>query len=197
MAPPNNFRIARLTWQMQRDTRTFDNTLHLYRAAGWTLADLISACNQAKTWWTTFAQPQLPNTVGLYNIHGQVYDPTGNPYVYDLAVSPVTYGALTNDSEPANVTLSCSLRAGLAGRAYRGRIYWPGFVVTDTNIDDTVASARLAGISNAIVGLLVAFASGTTPVIFHRNDNLFSTIIGTVMENVLDSQRRRLPKRGT
>jgi hypothetical protein len=65
--------------------------------------------------------------------------------------------------------------------------------------DDTITSA--------LVGLLGTFAmqwlntfgvngSNGTLVIFHRNDNLFSTVRALVIESILDSQRRRLPGRG-
>ena len=196
MPPPDNFRICRVTWVYQKDSRRFNNTLHLYKSTGWTPTDLVSAASAAHTWFTTFLKPTLSNLVGLANIHLQVYDPHGNPYVYDSAVSPVEFGTVSTETEPGNVTMSMSLRAGLAGRAYRGRMYHPGLTTTATNIDDTIQSGFLTAAATALSGLLTAFPAGMVPVIFHRNDNLFSTIVAWVVENILDSQRRRLPGRG-
>jgi hypothetical protein len=199
MPAPNNPNVARVTYMMHRGTRVVENTFHLYRSAGWTYDSLLLSLEAAYTLWNTYAKPAIPSSIGLYNIHGVVYDPNGSPWVADRPVVPEMPGGVTTGTEPGNVTVTVSERANLAGRAYRGRIYWPAIGQGMVAGDDTITSA--------LVGLLGTFAmqwlntfgvngSNGTLVIFHRNDNLFSTVRALVIESILDSQRRRLPGRG-
>lgn len=182
---------------MGRDTRQIVNTVHFYRSAGWTLADLVTLGAALETWWATFYKPMVTANYQLNNIHMQVYDPTGSPYVLDRPTTPPIVGTRTGTAEAGNVSLSLSLRAGLAGRAYRGRIYLAGLGETDVNVNDTVVSSLVALAANAVTALIgSSLPPGTAAVIFHRNDNLFSTIVAGVIENIVDSQRRRLPGRG-
>lgn len=197
MAPPNNFRVCRASIIMQRDTRQIVNTVHFYRSAGWTIADLTNLGAALQTWWTNFYAPMVPSQYALVNIHMQVYDPTGSPYVLDRNVSPAVGGSRGSTPEAGNVSLSLSLRAGLAGRAYRGRIYLAGVNEGDVSSTDIVSSGLVALAANALTALIgPSLPAGTSAVIFHRNDNLFSAIVAAVVENIVDSQRRRLPGRG-
>jgi hypothetical protein len=184
---------------MLRATQLVENTFHLYRPLGWTYANLIQACEDAYTLWSTWFKPAIPSNISLYNIHGQVYDPNGSPWVYDRSVSPPLAGTLTGTDNPGNVTVTLSERANLAGRAYRGRVYWPGLVQAHVAADDTLTSTALIMLANVAVQWLAQFpiTGGTGAlVIFHRLDNLFSTVQSIVLEKVVDSMRRRLPGRG-
>jgi hypothetical protein len=197
MAPPNNFRIVRASFIMQRDTRQIVNTCHFYKSAGWLPADLVTLGAALQTWWTTYYAPMVPSSISLVNIHLQVYDPTGNPYVYDRNVSPPVVGGRGSTPEAGNVSLSLSLRAGLAGRAYRGRMYLAALPTGDTAVNDVVSSFLISLAATAITALIgPSLPPGVAAVIFHRNDNLFSTVVAGVIENIVDSQRRRLPGRG-
>jgi hypothetical protein len=92
-----------------------------------------------------------------------------------------------------------SERANLAGRAYRGRIYLPSISESDVIFNDTISAALISGVAAFASGFLAAFPPGGangTLSIFHRNDNLFSTVLSIVVEALIDSQRRRLPGRG-
>jgi hypothetical protein len=198
MAAPNNPNIARFTMVFNRDTRTMVNVFHVYHSTGWTTGNLSTVCEALVVWYNSYYKPCLPTFVSLVNIHAQVYDPAGSPWVFDRPVSPPVAGTRAGEIEPGNVTIAVSLRAAYAGRAYRGRFYIPGLQVGDTNVDDTITSALLALLANAATAFLFTnLPAGYTPVIFHRRNNLFSTIVSYVTENILDSQRRRLPKRGT
>ena len=141
----------------------------------------------------------LPASISLFNIHGQVYDPLGSPWVADFGVSPAEPGTRSGTAESGNVTLAISWRAGLAGRAYRGRIYFPGLVEPDVNANDTIGTAAVAGLAAVGAAFLLNYNAPTgigQLVLFHRNDNLFSTVVSIVLEALVDSQRRRLAGRG-
>lgn len=199
MAPPNNPNIARVTYQMHRGTRVVENTFHLYKSLGWSEAQLIAALEAAYGLWNTYVKPALTSAIALYNIHGAVYDPTGSPWVADRPVTPELPGTVGGAFEPGNCTVTVSERANLAGRAYRGRIYWPGIATSQYSGDDTANSTLLTALANFAVAWLATYPAGGATgqlAIFHRNDNLFTPVRSIVLENVLDSMRRRLPGRG-
>lgn len=199
MAPPNQPQIARITYQMHKGTRVFENTFHLARAAGWSPTTLATAVDAAFTLWNTWARPALTTQVALYNVHGVVYDPLGFPYVYDHAVSPELPGTLSGASAPGNVSLTVSERANLAGRKFRGRMYWPAIPQGNINTDDSVNAGIIALLASFSANFLTTFNSGTgtgSLSIFHRNSNTYHAVASIVLEAILDSMRRRLPGRG-
>lgn len=196
MAPPNNPLVVRVAIVMQRDTRQLVNTFHVNKPDAWTMTDLIQLANVVHTWWTTYYKIMVPNTVSLVQIQCRVYNPNV-PLAYDLNISPPEAGTRGTTTEPANATLSMSERTGLAGRKYRGRMYLAGLDSASTNQNDTVTSALVTLAANALANLI----TGALPIpesvsIFHRNTNTFTNVIAYVIENVIDSQRRRLPGRG-
>lgn len=199
MPPPNNPNVARITYQYLRDTRQFNNTFHVYRGLGWTEAQLQNALTSAFNLWVSALKSVVPNSVTLFNIHGHVYDPLGSPWVADHPVSPADPGTRGGPAEAGNATLAISERADLAGRAYRGRIYIPGLVENDVGQNDQITAGLIAGLTSFALNWLSAYADPNGVgqlVIFHRNDNLFSTVRSIVLESIVDSQRRRLPGRG-
>jgi hypothetical protein len=126
----------------------------------------------------------------------RLYDPA-NPLAYDLAVSPPSPGTSAGQSIPANATLTMSWRTGRAGRKERGRNYIPGLPFTAVNANDTVTSVFLSALATA-AGQFVSgvWSNGVVPAIFHRFDHSYTPVNSYVLENVVDSQRRRLPGRG-
>jgi len=199
MAPPNNPQVARVTYQMHRGTRVFENTFHLARAAGWSPTTLATAVDAAYTLWNTYAKPALPGNIALYNVHGVVYDPTAFPYVYDHPVTPELVGTLAGTIAPGNVSLTVSERANLAGRKYRGRMYWPALINNHINSDDSVNAAITALLATFSSNFLATFNSGAgtgSLSIFHRNTNTYHAVASIILEAIIDSMRRRLPGRG-
>lgn len=201
---PNNPLVVRAAMIYQRDVRTLVNVLHFAKAATWTLAEMTTLANALKTWWDTYYKLAIPPQISLTQVQVRLYDPS-NPLAQDLAVSPAIIGTRGTVSEAANATSTISLRTGRAGRAYRGRIYIPGLSEADVQQNDQLASALTSILATAAFQLLTAGVPSLSafPVIFHRPlpvgkplDNLFQAVTGFVIENIVDSQRKRLPGRG-
>jgi hypothetical protein len=196
LTPPNNPRVARVAMIMQRDTRQVVNTFHVQKTAAWTAGDLSSLALAVKVWWTTYYKPMIPSQYALTQIQVRVYDPVA-PLAYDLNVSPPEAGTRGTTPEAGNVTLSMSTRTGYAGRKFRGRMYLAGIGTGDISVTDTVVSALSTLAANAIATLIAsALPAGMALTLFHRFTNTFTDITAYVIENVVDSQRRRLPGRG-
>ena len=201
---PNNPLVVKTAMIFQRDTRTLVNVLHWLRAAGWTTTEMVNIAIAIKNWWDTYYKLAVPPQTSLTQIQVRKYDPAA-PLAVDYAVSPAILGTRGTVSEAANVTSTMSLRSGLAGRAYRGRIYVPGLAEADVTQSDQLASGETALLATAANQLITAVGTpqSAVPAIFHRPlpvskplDNLATPITTWVIENIVDSQRKRLPLRG-
>lgn len=114
-------------------------------------------------------------------------------------------GALISAPSPNNVTLCISFRTGLTGRSARGRNYWPGFLESDVN-NNRVEFARanaIVGWYESLVGVNAVINGWTWCVISRRFNNAirpagvtFPITQVVLVDNIVDSQRRRLPGRG-
>ena len=181
---------------MQRDTRQVVNTFHVAKVIPWSITEMVDLAARVHTWWSTYYKLMVPSQYALTQIQVRKYDPTA-PLSYDLNISPPEVGTRTGSAEPGNVSLTMSERTGLAGRKYRGRMYIGGISNNDVTINDTVISALISLAANAMANLISgALPASSDLAVFHRNTNTYTEVIAYVIENILDSQRRRLPGRG-
>jgi hypothetical protein len=107
---------------------------------------------------------------------------------------------------PNNVAIVMSLKTGLRGKSFRGRIYHVGLsdaVVTANAVTTVQRDALVAGYS-----LLTTFAGATGEAIFNlvvlsyyassvlRPTPIATPVTSVTSDGIVDSQRRRLPGRG-
>lgn len=197
MPAPNNPRVARVAMLFQRDTRTLVNTFHVAKASALTAADLVNIAGIFASWWNTAYRPYSTNLIALKQIQVRKYDPS-DPLAYDLDISPPVAGSATGNPDTAATTQTASWRTGFAGRKFRGRFYAVGLGENVTGNDDSVASTATAALSNAALSLISSVTAATFQlVVFHKLDNTFTQILTAIVENLIDSQRRRLANRGT
>lgn len=195
MAVPNQPFICRATMVYTRDTRTYVNVIHLFKAAGWTLPAMQQATIDLRDWWINQLRASIPPQIALVQVQIRLYDPA-NPLAYDLSVTP-SPGTRGTNAEAGNVTLTISWRTGLAGRKFRGRIYIPGLNEGDVSQTDLVSSVITAALSVAAQALYTgALSAGVVPAVFHRVGATYTPVNSHVVEAIVDSQRRRLPARG-
>lgn len=202
-APPNNPLVVKVSLIMARDQRETVNTFHVQRNSGWTEAQMLDLANAVKAWFQVWYAFSLTSNIVLNNIQVRLLDPT-NPLGVDLALVPPIVGQRVIPAAPANVTLSLSERTGKAGRAYRGRMFAAAIADQDRDQTDVITSTavtRWSGVIDHLIQDIITY--GAQMVIFHTPhllphplDNTFTPVIGFVIENILDSMRRRLPGRG-
>ena len=196
MPVPNNPLVVKATMQYARDTRQFENVFHFWNASGWTLASMQTLAEELRAWWNVAGKSPISDAVALTSILVRLYNPA-NPLAYDYPVSPPMPGGSVGTELPGNVTSTISWRTGLAGRKHRGRSYLPGYVEASVGDDDRLVSAQVANIaSNWSELILQGVISVGSLVVFHMADNTVTSIITYIVENIVDSQRRRLPGRG-
>lgn len=196
MAPPFNVNVCRVTIFGSRDTRQIINTFHASNSLGWNLGTMATLATDVQSWINTQYKTLVPPQVQWYLISVRLYDPS-LPLAYDLSISPPIVGSRPGTAEAGNVTSTLSLRTGLAGRRYRGRMYVAAISETDLLATDLLTSAYVVLAATVTQALLTAINTGTRSVcIFHKLSNTFTNVIGYAIENIADSQRRRLPGRG-
>lgn len=109
-------------------------------------------------------------------------------------------------SLPNNVAYCLTKRTGVRGRSFRGRMYLPGIPSTQVDAPSRLASSYVASIVAGAAGLLAdMITGGFPPVVVSWMNNGAQRVTGVATpitslapsDNVLDSQRRRLPGRGS
>lgn len=199
---PNNPNVAKVILTYASDVRQFQNIFHVSATTPWTLPQLQQLATDFINWWNLQLRIRQSVDVALTLVQTRKLDPS-SPIGHDQPVIPPIAGSILGNSAPSNATLTLSWRTGLAGRRFRGRTYIPGLVGSDISVDDKASSVLVnqllvAGTqlitSQLVHGALTVFhAPGDTPSTF---DNTFTDVTTAVVENLLDSQRRRLPGRG-
>src|SRR6476660_5608634 len=152
--------------------------------------------------WRTTMQPLLINFLNNNFTLDRVVVKSHNatlPNVEGTSFFPAgTIGALTGDCSPGNVTIACKLLTGIAGRKNRGRQFMPGISggITTLNI---MTSAGLNLLQQIFVRHLLGWSvSGLVhiPAVASRKGVYLRVLISFVIDQYLDSQRRRLSGRG-
>lgn len=164
-----------------------------------TLADVV------KDAWELHCLPQLP---GAYASREVVARGLRSPNDFEHTAPWVLGGTglLTSAAMPNNVSICLTRKTAQRGRSYRGRIFWPGLVeqdVTDNRVNVGRADAILDAIRNfwADVSTFGVFAMAV--ITRWENNALRPVAIAnpitswSMTDTVVDSMRRRLPKRGT
>lgn len=196
MPPPNNPNVAKVAMVFNHDTRTFVNTYHVSKGAPWSLPELQQLTAAFVDWWNTTGKLGVSAQTALRQVQARRLDPN-LPLAHDDDVTPPIPGSQGGAPLPGNVTVTQSWRTGLAGRKYRGRAYVPGLTEPQVADDDRVVSATVVQLAAAALQLILDMvASSWSLAIFHKIDNTFTNVTSSIVENLVDSMRRRLPGRG-
>lgn len=155
--------------------------------------------------WQVNAIPLLPSAYRLVSVYG--YDAGEQEgLAYDETPEGQTQGQYPGIPMPANVSLFFNSRVGTRKRGNSGGIYWPCFVETDV-FDNSVATE----IVNSIISMLNELANPDTVAVNTRLVAVSKYLnnaprpagiarpITTWVANdrIIDSMRRRLPKRNS
>jgi len=183
------------------ENRIFVNVFHEP-----TVADLTLVANPISNVVLTNWVPLMPSTVVFTELFCRSMHVQNGPQ----ATFPIPVGSGTgtniSPSLPNNVALCVSLRSNFAGRSARGRLYWLALTETDVT-ESRVSSTKVTAITTAVQALdtaiqgagfdwqIVSFFTNNAPRV---GGPVYFSVNGIlIVDNVVDSQRRRLPGRGT
>lgn len=191
--------VLRYSWQNQQVANVF----HVRSNAGWTAENLVLLGQTFVTWWDDAMRPLVSNTVTLNEVVCTDFSVEDGRGVIVTDGLPLT-GALTEESVPNNVSLAVKWTTGFTGRSFRGRSYHVGLTIAQVTAN-AVDSTPLAAITAAWTLLRTRMiAADYELVVASRQFNnaprtvgVVTPIIGTSVDSTLDSQRRRLPGRGS
>jgi hypothetical protein len=206
--PVANTVLAEL--RMTADNQFVENTLYFEYLTLPTLTEMQTLGQALIDWWDANIAPLVWIGVELREV---VVTALNSGTGLQATVVPATtqLGELNVSALPMNVSLTISFRTGLRGRSFRGRNYIVGLVEGQTTSANEVVSATSAAFVDAY-NLLLDFGQdiGASWVVVSR----FSGVDGNgdpipraagvttpitsvlVVDNIVDSQRRRLPGRG-
>jgi len=197
--------------RMTEELQNVENTLYFHRNTAWDVTDMNGLGDDMISWWEASIAPLV--WAGLQLREVAVTDLTS-------AIAPavtrtpagVLIGELGGDHLPNNVSLAISFRTANRGRSFRGRNYICGLVesqATGSVVDEAVLTAYAAAY-NLLPGVVAAVDAtwvvvsrfsgmgGSPRKPIPRAAGLHTNVTTAVFtDNVVDSQRNRLPKRGT
>ena len=181
-----------------------ENVIHYTSPVEPTTASMSLLGQQIVDWYAVNAKDQFPSTTQLQNV--KLTDlTTQNSEVVNYAVSLPMVGTRVGAALPNNVALTITKRTARRGRSYRGRLYHMGLTEADVT-GNTVTPAVVTSIVNDYLLLLTRTTAdgGYTMVVVSRQLNnvvrevgVVEPVTGMTSDGVVDSQRRRLPGRGT
>lgn len=202
---------AQVRTQFTYNGQQCENVYYVEGQDAWDAITLQALAAVFGEWWIAELGPSMPIALTLNRILARDMTTEAAPsieYTTDLPAS----GEQSVEALPNSVTLAVKWVTGLAGRSFRGRTYHIGMV--DLSVLGNVATsgfhdlltAAYNQLINAIVtenpdwGLVVAsFFSGVdvdgNPI--PRSTAVLTPILTAVVNDIVDSQRRRLPGRGS
>lgn len=186
------------------DGQQVENVLHFQPAATLTPLMYTELATFLGSWWNSSMKAWMPTTIQLSSIKITDMTTQFSPVVNYSGGMPIV-GTNVSPSLPNNCACVVTKRTLLRGRSFRGRIYVPGM------IEGQVTNSQVSPgyISNFLVayGVIRAFATTSTTwemVVVSRKQGGVPLVVGEAhavtsftCEGVIDSQRRRLPGRGS
>jgi hypothetical protein len=156
-----------------------------------------------ENWATTLLMPNTSEDLELTTITGRDLTTITGGLVERPLGTPVV-GGQPSPALPNNVALCVTLLTALAGRSYRGRSYMPGLAEGFVTLSE-ISSATAAVYADNYVTLVddlstegyelvvTSFQAGGVP----RVTAVSTPVVAIGVNTTVDSQRRRLPGRGT
>lgn len=176
------------------------NVFHVRHVGAVTEGVMQSVAEELHLWWDNELRPLQGQAWRLDRIMLRDLSAENSfEYVYGVGVN----GALAEASMPANVTIAMSLRTGLSGRSFRGRLFHVGF--TDPQVNGNVLAVGVASDLLAAYSTLLSMLPGVDcelVVVSYQADGapraegLATPVISISLVNQnIDHQDRRLPRR--
>lgn len=186
------------------DAQQIENTMYFEFNTVPTAADVQTIADTMNNWWGQNILPHLSQDYTMREVYATDLTEQTGPTATATGFLPAGGGDVV-ESESNNNALCVSFRTAARGRTGRGRNYISG-IPTNQVTNNTVSQTFVDQIVGAYNGLQAGLdAIGWTWVVVSRHFNGVDRAVGVarpvtaaiVVDRVIDSQRRRLPGRGT
>jgi len=195
--------ILRTTVEYLLDGQILANVFHI--DANEAIDEVVTNAilDVVENWVETDLMPSLADTLEATGLVGRDLTTITGGLVERPFVAPIN-GDSTSPVLPFNVALCITLLTDLAGRSYRGRSYMPGLTEGQVTYSEISSGAAAAFATNYIALVddlslagyelvVTSFQAGGAP----RVAAVSTPVTAVGANTVVDSQRRRLPGRGT
>lgn len=203
--------VAEVEIRMLLDGQKVENTLWFENAGAVTALNMGILTTALYDWWDTYYKPLTWNGTQLREIYA--VDQTTNTGPTNTLSGGGLVGTGGANAASNNVSVTVSFRTDLRGRSFRGRNYMLGLPLTILANQNQITAGYAADLITAYTALVGpgAFATGWTWGVASRFSGVdadgdpiprvagvFTPITSVVITDlIVDSQRRRLPARGT
>jgi len=200
---PNAVRVA---MKYNVEGLTMYNIINVLQSSPASAGDLSAIAAVFQAWWETEWRATLSGSLVWLQADLTALDSSGSPVLTHVNSGSAT-GGLGGGVYPPNVSIAISLKTGLSGRSYRGRIYMPcvqpGFAVSGGRIT-TGAVAFIQPKVDALRTRLIASGRSLCVVSLYsgvdgsgnripRTVGVATPVTSISVGTRIDSQRRRLP----
>jgi len=192
------------------DAQIVQNTMYFHSDTGWDAASISAWLTEMKDLISSDLMPFLSSALELFELVGKLLDAASSISATVSLSTPVS-GSDINSMLPNNATYTISFRTGLSGRSFRGRNYVPGLTSgsVSQNVIDSTTRTGILDFYTTLAALAVS--EGYEMVVVSRysgvdvNGDPIPRVTGVATPIVsfgtadftVDSQRRRLPGRGS
>jgi len=181
-----------------------ENTLYFDHGTSMTVEDLETLAEVLVQWWDTDMQPLICGGVELVTVIVDDLSTETSPGIEWVSGLPLV-GTDDSGCQANNVALAITLLTSTRGRSFRGRNYILGVPISAKATANVVEETYAASLVSAYASLRAdALVEGFEMVVASRYSLGAPRVAGVVtpvtnfrVNLVLDSQRRRLPERGT
>lgn len=195
---------ALIEWVYDLDDQICENTYHVESDAPLTAGELAILAQECYEWWASELAPTISFDVTLLRVDTKGLDDVTSPLA-SYTPGALAVGGAGVGSVPNNVAFCVKHTTATAGRSGRGRWYLlgaPKTLVTNSQLGLAQAALYVSAFPTLDTALGVL---DLTPVIVSRMQSgvvlpeaVMYPITGhSFTDNTVDSQRRRLPGRGS
>jgi hypothetical protein len=187
------------------DGQRIENTLYFRHAGAVSVTQMQQLGLDLIAWWTDEMAPNLSVAVVLNEVAVIDISDVAGPSIAVVATTG-TAGTQSDETLPNNVSLCVSFRTAGRGRSARGRNYLPPPFATQV-VTNTFTVGYVAAMHAAynVIGFGGSFTDDMIWVVVSRFHNKLPRVTGitqnvlsvVIVDAIVDSQRRRLPTRGT
>lgn len=181
-----------------------ENTLYFKKSGGWTENDAGILGDELASKWTDVMAPVLSVQLQLTSIH--LTDLSSQfSFATDFVPAASIPGEVGGDCTPNNCALCVSFRSAARGRSGRGRNYVAGLAesLVSLNQFDPTAAIEIVSFYQSLTAIALDVDAQWVVVSRWENglprEEGLARVVRSVLlvDLVIDSQRRRLPGRGT
>lgn len=194
------------------DGQIVENTLFYQKSTTPVLEDLAALTDEIRAYIIDQLLPALTSAISLIRVVGTLLDVVDGLQAFSTTDLPAAGGG--GGGVPGNVTLAVSFKTANRGRSARGRNYIPGLAtsyVTNSHVSSEIQTAfttvwaglRTIGGDDGWQQVVCSRFSGFTIVGGKKVPTPRTTAVlypvteVVIIDPTTDSQRRRLPGRGT